>query len=259
MRIWWREFWPATARRSVACTTGMRGWSGPWSTGSAGRPDRPDLTQECFLRAYRNLARLRQPDRFGSWIVGIARQVAREHRRSSGATGIGSWRRVARDGSDPDVAGAVQTAEQIELVLRRVAELPERERLAVHAFFLQECDAEQAARLLKLSRSGVYALLERALARLAAGMSRGARKGSDPWLASPETACPPCSRGTDPDQSAHLKSCDRCRAALESMRSLVQELAQAHAASIRSTRRPVRGSWQLLPAQDRDRSGAAME
>src|SRR5271166_6109924 len=41
-----------------------------------------DLTQECFLRAYRNLARLRQPDRFGAWVVGIARAVAREHRRS---------------------------------------------------------------------------------------------------------------------------------------------------------------------------------
>ena len=35
-----------------------------------------DLTQECFLRAYQNLARLRQPDRFGHWLVGIARQVA---------------------------------------------------------------------------------------------------------------------------------------------------------------------------------------
>jgi DNA-directed RNA polymerase specialized sigma24 family protein len=49
--------------------------------------------------------------------------------------------------------------------------------LAVHAFFLQECDAGQAARLLDLSRSGVYALLQRALSRLAVGLSPGARKG----------------------------------------------------------------------------------
>ena len=52
--------------------------------------------------------------------------------------------------------------------MRRLAELPERERLAIHAFFLQECNAQQAGELLGLSRSGVYALLERALARLAA-------------------------------------------------------------------------------------------
>ena len=41
-----------------------------------------DLTQDCFLRAYQNLGRLRQPDRFGHWLVGIARQVARERRRT---------------------------------------------------------------------------------------------------------------------------------------------------------------------------------
>jgi RNA polymerase sigma-70 factor (ECF subfamily) len=61
-------------------------------------------------------------------------------------------------------------------VLRRVSELPERERMAIHMFFLQERDADQAARLLKLSRSGIYALLERALARLADGVRRGASR-----------------------------------------------------------------------------------
>jgi RNA polymerase sigma-70 factor (ECF subfamily) len=137
-----------------------------------------DLTQECFLRAYRTLARLRQPDRFGSWIVGVARRVAQEHRRSIARD---RHRFVADEAieiwSEQDVSGGVQTAEQIEIILRRVAALPERERLAVHAFFLQECDAGQTARLLNLSRSGVYALLERALARLAVGIHRGARKG----------------------------------------------------------------------------------
>jgi RNA polymerase sigma-70 factor (ECF subfamily) len=132
-----------------------------------------DLTQECFLRAYRNLPRLRQPERFGRWIVGIARQVARERRRA-----------VRRDrhrfiGSGPlevpcklDAAGAVQATEETELVMRRLAEVPERERLAIHAFFLEGRDARQAAQLLGLSRSGLYALLERGLTRLAALMRR---------------------------------------------------------------------------------------
>ena len=70
--------------------------------------------------------------------------------------------------SESDRGGAVQAREETELVMRRLAELPERERLAIHAFFLQECNAQQAGELLGLSRSGVYALLERALARLAA-------------------------------------------------------------------------------------------
>ena len=136
-----------------------------------------DMTQECFLRAYKNLARLREPDRFGRWIVGIARQVARERKRE-----------ICRDRHkyvgddalevpfDSDVAGAIETAEESELILRRLAELPERERLAIHAFFLQERDARQAGELLGLSRSGVYSLLERALARLSASVALHEKK-----------------------------------------------------------------------------------
>lgn len=136
-------------------------------------PTVQDLTQECFMRSYRNLGRLRQPDRFAEWLVGIARQVTRERRRSMRR----DRHRFVGDNmpdisSETDVSGAMRLAEETELVIRRLADLPERERLAIHTFFLQECDARQAAKLLGLSRSGVYALLERALARLAAMVRR---------------------------------------------------------------------------------------
>ena len=136
-----------------------------------------DMTQECFLRAYKNLRKLREPERFGRWMVGIARQVARERKRS-----------IRRDRHqyfgddalevpfDSDVAGAIESAEDTELVLQRLAELPERERLAIHAFFLQECDARQTAELLGLSRSGVYALLARSLAKLSGLVNRPIKK-----------------------------------------------------------------------------------
>lgn len=140
--------------------------SGDW-------PTVQDLTQECFLRAYQKLGRLRRPERFGQWLVGIARQVARERRRALRRdrhefVGGGTLEIPSESGA----AGAIQVADETELVMRRLAELPERERLAIHAFFLQECNAQQAAELLGLSRSGVYALLERALGRLAAMVHR---------------------------------------------------------------------------------------
>jgi RNA polymerase sigma factor (sigma-70 family) len=127
-----------------------------------------DLTQECFLRAYKNLGRLQQPDRFGLWVVGIARKVARERRRS--------LRRERHDfvagdvleiSSETDASDAMQAAEESKRMLCRLGDLPERERLAIHAFFLDECDVRQVGELFGLSRSGAYALLERALARLA--------------------------------------------------------------------------------------------
>ena len=54
--------------------------------------------------------------------------------------------------------------------MQKLATLPERERLAIHAFFLQNRNAQQAADLLELSRSGFYAALKQALIRLRALM-----------------------------------------------------------------------------------------
>ena len=44
--------------------------------------------------------------------------------------------------------------------------LPEKERLALHAFYLQEQSAEDARRTVGLSRSGFYRALERARKQL---------------------------------------------------------------------------------------------
>jgi RNA polymerase sigma-70 factor (ECF subfamily) len=48
-----------------------------------------------------------------------------------------------------------------------VAALPERERLALHAFYLQEMNVEQARVVLGLSKSGLYRVLSCARRRLA--------------------------------------------------------------------------------------------
>jgi RNA polymerase sigma-70 factor (ECF subfamily) len=42
-----------------------------------------DLTQETFVRAYRHLAALREEEKFSTWLFSIAKNVAREHLRSS--------------------------------------------------------------------------------------------------------------------------------------------------------------------------------
>ena len=51
--------------------------------------------------------------------------------------------------------------------MRRLAEIPEDERLAIHAYYFHNQNATEAAAQLEISRSGFYALLQRALARLA--------------------------------------------------------------------------------------------
>jgi RNA polymerase sigma-70 factor (ECF subfamily) len=122
-----------------------------------------DLTQDCFLRAFQQLSALRDRDHFARWLVGIARMVVREHRRRRQPGPL-------RDGADLVACESLPRLEDIdemEHTLRLVAQLPEQERLAVHHFFLNGRDAVATGQLLNLSRSGTYALLQRACARLA--------------------------------------------------------------------------------------------
>jgi RNA polymerase sigma-70 factor (ECF subfamily) len=121
-----------------------------------------DFTQDVFLRAFRQLATLREPKRFGPWIVGIARRVVRECWRSRRAELSAELDPTAND----DTTARLDNADEVEHVLRLVSRLPEQERLAIHLFYLTERNADETAKVLNLSRSGTYAILKRACARL---------------------------------------------------------------------------------------------
>jgi RNA polymerase sigma-70 factor (ECF subfamily) len=138
------------------------GVSGDWSAAE-------DLTQECFLRAYRRLTALRELERFGPWISGIARRVALEHHRAK-RRDRHEFRnqQLAATAAPNDGPADIQRKEAIDTIMEQLAGLPEQERLAIHLFFLKEEPVEDVAEVLGLSRSGIYALVQRAIARLAA-------------------------------------------------------------------------------------------
>jgi RNA polymerase sigma-70 factor (ECF subfamily) len=128
-----------------------------------------DLTQESFLRAYRQLANLRHGEHFRFWLTGIARQIIRETRRRRRheplpeSIAVPSAATLALDDSD-----------EIEHVLGLVGRLPDQERLAIQIFFLSERNIADTAHYLDLSRSGAYQVIKRACSRLAV------------WLEAPE-------------------------------------------------------------------------
>ena len=127
-----------------------------------------DITQETFLRAWQKLDRLSEPSRVGAWFVGIARQICREQHHSARR-----HKHSLLDHDPPDSAleaivdSGIINSERAQLLLDGIAELPGREQLAIHAFYLQEHDVQYIAELLEMSRSGVYALLQRAFRTLA--------------------------------------------------------------------------------------------
>jgi RNA polymerase sigma-70 factor (ECF subfamily) len=124
-----------------------------------------DLTQEVFLRAFSKLGSLREPESFAAWLTGIARQVCREWRR-----GRHRDRRLARplptEIEPPASLG--QADPRLESLREALARLPERERVSLQAFYLQELDAAQARSVLGLPQSTFYRVLAQAREHLAA-------------------------------------------------------------------------------------------
>jgi len=122
-----------------------------------------DLAQEVFLRAYEKLNTVEQPDRFGAWLVSITRNVCREYRR-------GRFRdRHRLVGLAPEQAETntfLQQDGHVEQLKEAMGRLTERERLALHVYYLQDQDAKRSQEILGISRSGLYRLLDRARKKL---------------------------------------------------------------------------------------------
>ncbi len=124
--------------------------------------DAQDLAQDVFMRAYEKLEYLRELGLFGRWVVGIARLRCKEWQRQrlrsqNRNVGLNDAQAAAPDPPDDS---------RIELLREMITTLPEKERLALHTFYLQGSSADNARRIMGLSRSGFYRVLERARKRL---------------------------------------------------------------------------------------------
>lgn len=142
-------------------------------TGSArGTSDIDDLTQETFLRAWRKLKELQNPGGFRTWLFGIAKNVARERRRSLSRDRLETAHEeiLQECQAVPSESGGL--SEETQLTLTELDALPDDESLALRLFFLEEQNAQQTGETLGLSHSGVYAILKRATKKLAAAVSQ---------------------------------------------------------------------------------------
>ena len=146
-----------------------------------------DALQETFMRAFSMLNRFSLPQReeheggesgaggFRGWLYAIARRVCSERNRAANrrshhefiARQNGSLANAAREESAVDHAA---DAEQMDRLTAALEQLEERERLAVHLYYLDSDPVRAAEAALGLSRSGYYKLLARAKDKLAALM-----------------------------------------------------------------------------------------
>ena len=122
-----------------------------------------DLTQDVFLRAFRKLTGLKHPERFAGWLVAIARITCREWRRGKARERHRIAELQASSAAEVDPPSDEMSVGRLHEAL---LQLPEKERMAIQAFYLLGESADQARATLGLSRSGLYRMLERARKRL---------------------------------------------------------------------------------------------
>lgn len=124
--------------------------------------DAQEVVQEAFLRAYRALSRLKEPTRFGPWMLRIVSNLslnARRSRRSTstvpldeqrgteGATGGGGEPVVSAFGPDRHA----ESRELQEALDEAMARLPEKQRMALVLFTIEGWAQKDIAELLECS------------------------------------------------------------------------------------------------------------
>jgi len=141
-------------------------------------PQREDLVQEVFLRVIRARERYEPTARFSTWLYRIAFNLCaneRERRRASsslemesgGDAGSGGWEDEAAE--SPSLA--IEREDTQAMVQRAIAELPERQRMALILSKFEGCSHAEIARTLETSEKAVKSMIHRARENLRASLA----------------------------------------------------------------------------------------
>src|SRR5262249_21382131 len=140
-----------------------------------------NLTQDCFIRAFRALERFRGDASISTWLLQIAANLIRNHAASSR---LKFWRRLVRPESDwaelrdwvPDaqLSPEAQTLvrEQVQAIWKAAARLPGRQRTVFLLRFVEDMDLLEIAAVTRMKEGTVKTHLFRALQAVRSALSK---------------------------------------------------------------------------------------
>jgi RNA polymerase sigma-70 factor (ECF subfamily) len=129
------------------------------------REDAEDVAQEAFAKAYRSFRKLRERDRFRSWLVRITWRMAINRQRSE-------RRRVIREQapvetqSSPTAVDTLAASERSARLWKAIDTLPDKLRVVTVLAGIEEHDIREVALLLRLPEGTVKSRLFLARQRL---------------------------------------------------------------------------------------------
>jgi RNA polymerase sigma-70 factor (ECF subfamily) len=125
--------------------------------------DALEIVQEAMLRAYRSLDSLQKPEAFGGWLMRIVTNLSlnkRRGRKSSSALPLddllSSGERDPEAGGDsPNPVRAMEGRELGERLKQAMAALPDKQRMALELFTIEQLPQKQVAEALQCSVEAV--------------------------------------------------------------------------------------------------------
>jgi RNA polymerase sigma-70 factor, ECF subfamily len=134
-----------------------------------------NLTQDCFMKAYRGRAAFRGESTVGTWLVRIAVNLARDYQRSrrqrfwkglvGGNREVEQAAGLAMD-TRPRADRALLAREQLQRTMDAVKTLSPQQQTAFHLRFLEEMSIEEIAAAMGIEGGTVKSHLSRAVSAL---------------------------------------------------------------------------------------------
>jgi RNA polymerase sigma-70 factor, ECF subfamily len=123
--------------------------------------DAMDVCQEAFVRAFRSLSSLQEPERFGAWLMRIVSNLSLNYRRGRRASlslttdddeASIEDRMADRSSRNPRASpDSLQRAELEKAISTAIEALPEQQRLALILFAIEEIPQKEVAEILDCS------------------------------------------------------------------------------------------------------------
>lgn len=124
--------------------------------------DASDVTQDAFVRAYKNLAQLDDPDKFGGWLMRVVCNLSLNYRRSRANRPTVSWESSAElsaedHGTTPGAltsransADSDHVSHELNAaIVQALEQLPDKQRLALILFSVEGLPQKEVAEILE--------------------------------------------------------------------------------------------------------------
>jgi RNA polymerase sigma-70 factor (ECF subfamily) len=124
------------------------------------RADAEEVAQDAFIRAYRKLSNLREPEKFRAWVARMSFRLALNRRRSA-ARSIRrdtTWMEMNAPGPE-DAEAIVVRREFFSRLAKEIDRLPEKLRTALLLSAVQELDTREVAGILGVPEGTVRSRL----------------------------------------------------------------------------------------------------